>query len=904
MAGLINVGLTGIKANQSALTTTGNNVTNANTPGYSRQEVLFESNFSQRTGAGYLGSGVSVADIRRLNSEFVNTQLRSDTTLFNAQDTLVSNIKQLDNLLGNDATGLNTALSGFFSAIQGATEDPQSISQRQLVLNSADSLANRFQSIYSRLEGLEQSVNQQFTAAITEVNGLAQGIAELNKSIAGSPGIAQGDDPNNLLDQRDEKLRQLSELVQLQVVQGSSNQVNVLIGNGQSLVLGDQAGQLGLTDDPQNPAKQQIAFLGNKEPQIISSELSGGKLGGLLEFRDNVLNPTFNEMGRIAIGVADQINDQHELGINLDGQLGGLFFEDVNSRERMLGRAVSNANNAPPRDRVLGVEITDVSVLQGQEYILEIEGSADDRYVLKRESDGEIVKQGRFPAGIPAEIELDGFNLFLESGSFQAGDSFLIQPTRTGARDIDTVLDRPEGIALGSPIKAEADLGNTGSGKITQGTMLDVKSPLTNQVLPAFSQEGQLTPPLAIRFTSETTYEVLDYSDPSNPKPLQPPLNNEHYQAGVTNTVFTDDPGQRIATMAGGGATVTTSPEAIGAGPGVPQNGYTAQTISIRNRDPETGITTTQTVNLSPPENSAKSIASKLGVVDGVQATAYTKVRLDTFQNNAPGTFSTLNITVGGNTAEARTIAVTPTGDFSADELEKALRADPNFESLGLEISNDGNGLNLLSATGEDISIGLTGGGGDQLNVTKINPYGTNPASQTLNDDEEITLGGVVDLKLADGVSMSADATGNVFAQSPQSDSSYLGFQFELSGVPETGDVFTINYNDDGSADNRNGLAMSELALKKTLGNGKNTFGDAYAGVVETVGSRTNRAQLDQESSQTLLTQSENQWQETSGVSLDEEAGKLVQYQAAYNASAQVVSIARDLFNTLIGTFS
>jgi flagellar hook-associated protein 1 FlgK len=141
-----------------------------------------------------------------------------------------------------------------------------------------------------------------------------------------------------------------------------------------------------------------------------------------------------------------------------------------------------------------------------------------------------------------------------------------------------------------------------------------------------------------------------------------------------------------------------------------------------------------------------------------------------------------------------------------------------------------------------------------------------------------------------------------LFSENP-SDPDYRGFQFEISGNPKHGDSFTIRYNSNGTADNRNAELMAALATKNTMNNGSQSFTEGYAGLVEQVGVKTRQAQLDSDSGKTLLDQSVNQREAVSGVNLDEEAGKLIQYQAAYNASARVMGVAQELFDTLLGTF-
>jgi len=881
---LINIGLTGLKAHQSALNTTGNNITNANTPGYSRQQVDFSSATSQATAAGFQGKGVTIEDIRRINDEFINTQLRSDTTLHGEQAALLSNLNELDDLLGSESTGLNQALNNFFGAMQSAAEDPSNLALRQQVISQAEALNNRFQSIDSQLQSRENTVDQKLSADISEINSLASGIAELNRAIAAAPGRAQGKEANDLLDKRDESLRKLSELVQVSTTNNSDGTVDVQIGKGQELVSGVNAGQLRLTGSTDQAGRREVVMTRGSSEKVITDEITGGSLGGNLRFRDGVLEPTINSIGRIAIGVAEQVNKAHETGITLDGDMGGLFFNDINAEGKTARRITPSPDNAQPDDRQARITITDSSKLTTNSFSLEFTGPSDRDFTVRDSITGERVESGRLPAELPAKITMDGFDINLDSGSFQSGDSFQIRPTYAGATDLGVNIKRPEDLALGYPIRAVTGTGNQGSGQITQGEMLDVRDPVTGRPLQSINAEGELTPPLMVRFVSENRFEVLDATDPSDPRPLDPPMNNQRFTPGTTNDVFSADPGARRISTQGDALTTIGSDF---------DNGFGAQELTVKRRDPETGRVTQQTVGPFAAGASAREIATGLGNVSGVSTTAYTEVRLSDFNGNGD---TSVDITVNGTTV---TLGVA--GEFTADSLNQAIRDSDEFAGLGITAVSDGNNLTLRSDTGEDITVALNDGAG--LDVSKINPYDRSEAvTVNLADGQRRTVGGVIDATLADGVRVNADNNA-VFRQSPSSKSAYMGFQFEISGRPEKGDTFSIESNQDGTSDNRNGLRLGDLTNTASLGRDGQSFTGAYASVVENVGSATKTAQIDEEASRTLKRQSEDRWESQSGVNLDEEAGKLIQFQASYNASAQVVSIARDLFDTLLGTF-
>ena len=893
MADLINIGISGLKTHQVGLSVTGNNVANINTPGYSRQEATFVDKPGESTGSGYLGQGASVDAIRRITSSFVLEQQRSDTTVYGEREAILSQASAVDNLLASPSTGLTPSLSRFFESIQGASEDPTSIPQRQLLLTQAEGLVSRFQSLASRLEGMVSTINQQLKADISEVNALAKGLAETNLAITlASSAAGIGQEPNQLLDERDELLRKLSEYVQLNVSEDtSSGVVSVYIGKGEPLVLGTTASELQAIQNPEDGRLTDVAIVTNGVQQNITDSLTGGGIGGALSFRNGDLSGAINEIGRIAITLADTVNKQHAIGMDLDGNLGGPFFGDINSETLARSRVISNSENAPPIDQRISLDIVDTSQLTIDNYELLFSGPNNNDFSIVNSTTDTEVYRSVLSNVFPSRIEVDGFQLTFEQGTFKTGDRFTIYPTRTGATDISQEISRVEEIALASPVRAVGSFGNSGSAKISLGEMLDVSSPITNQTLPEFAVRGELTPPLLVRFVSDNYYEVLNNSDPSNPEPLVPPINNQLFVQGAKNALFSDDPGSTIISATGPDTLTLNAPSA---GPTY-SNGYGAQTLTIQSRDSDTGIVSVQNVNIAA-NASAKDIAAGMNPTEGVTVTAYTQVRISNLVDDGDPT--PLGLVINGEA-----IAVTPPALYEPTEIAKAINDNSVLQSIGMYASSDGNSIELRSFIGDDIVVEVTGVG-DSADVSRVDPYSAGSpavATQTVNAGQGLAVGGSLDVRLADGINISS-TTATVFEQTPITTSTYRGFTFDIEGIAARGDEFIIEYNTDGVSDNRNALAMAALEFKSSV-NGSASYSESYAQTVEKIGTVTNRARLESESAKALLDQTTGLRDSIAAVNLDEEAGKLVQFQAAYNASAQVVSVARDLFDTLLNAF-
>jgi len=522
---------------------------------------------------------------------------------------------------------------------------------------------------------------------VKDANTLLKSIAELNLAISESPGLAQGKEPLELMDKRDEKLRQLSELVSIRVTEVEGSQVNVSLSNGLALVTGANAAEFATRSSTEDPTRLEFTLNSGGRTLLVDEQIQGGKLGGLRAFDEMALKPAFDELGRLAIAISAAINHQHEIGMDLEGDLGGSFFADINLPELQRSRVVPNANNADPKNGQLAVEITDSSQLPAGTWMLQFGGDGRNFELIDTAS-GETVNQGRLPDPVQSEIAMPGFNIRIDGGEFNPGDKYLIQPSRNAAENIKLNVRREEDLAFASPVRASSDDANLGTATINQGNMLNVRNPNTGALLDDFQNSGQFADgPITITFTNDGAGNI-DYVVSNNSGPL----------------------------------------------------------------------------------------------------------------------FSSANV------------------------------------------DNDGDGTT------------------DVYDPQKIN---------------------------------------QIFSTRPEdaSNGQYRGFVFEITGEPADGDVFTIDFNRNGVSDNRNAELLAALGTKNTLNGGSQNFTEGYAGLVEDIGVKTRQSQLDKDAGATLLEQSTNQRESVSGVNLDEEAGKLIQYQAAYNASAQVMSVAQDLFNTLLQSF-
>ena len=232
MASILSVGQSALAAAQAGLVTTGHNIANASTPGYSRQVVVQSSAGSQNTGAGYIGKGANVTDVKRIYNELLAGQVRTAQSAQMQSQTYYSQISIIDNQLADSAGGVSPALQDFFNGIQNLASNVNVPGARQNALSSAEALASRFQSLAGQMSELKHSVNGQISASVDTVNAYASQIAKLNDAIEKAMGNSEGKAPNDLLDQRDHAISELSKEIKVDVVK-QGNSYNVFIGNGQ-----------------------------------------------------------------------------------------------------------------------------------------------------------------------------------------------------------------------------------------------------------------------------------------------------------------------------------------------------------------------------------------------------------------------------------------------------------------------------------------------------------------------------------------------------------------------------------------------------------------------------------------------------------------------------------------------
>lgn len=494
---IFGIGISGLNAAQAGLITAGHNISNANTPGFHRQQTVQMTNIPQFTGVGFMGQGVQVDTVKRIYNEFLDRQVMEAQTKVSYFESYSAQVKQIDNLLADTTSGLSPALQDFFAAVNDVAATPSSVPSRQSMLSGAEAMLTRLHGLSERMEEMRASVNSQIHSSVELINSSAQQIAYLNERIAYATSSSPSKQPpNDLLDQREQLVADLNKEIKTSIVKQDDGSYNVFIGSGQPLVIGMRSMELSTVPSNMDPERWEVGLAaGGSAVTLSSGLLQGGALSGLLAYRSGTLDMAQNALGRVAIGLAQTFNDQHKLGQDLNDNLGTDFFSVPTAK-------VITKQGTPPT-LTAAVTISDVGKLTVEDYNLQHDGT---NWQLTKVSNGAAVTMSG--SGTVADpFMADGLSIVIAGPAPAAGQGFQIQPTRNGARDIELAISDTSLIAAAAPIRSSATLaGNTGTGIISQ-PVVNTGTPATPNPLHP-STDLNLQEAVTITFTSATTFDV------------------------------------------------------------------------------------------------------------------------------------------------------------------------------------------------------------------------------------------------------------------------------------------------------------------------------------------------------------------------------------------------------------
>jgi flagellar hook-associated protein 1 FlgK len=482
MSDMLNTSVSGLLAFQQELDTTSNNIANAATPGYSRESANLISVPGPYIGNISIGDGVAVNGIQRTFNQTVASQVVSATSAYNQLNSFSSQAAQVDNLLGSTTDGLSSQLQSLVGSLQTVANAPTASASRQAFISQAQQLVSNLQSDDSSLQNLDLQANAQLSGDASQVTALAQSIATLNQQIMADTSSSK-QAPNSLLDQRNQLLNQLATYASVSTTQQSDGSVNVYIGSGQTLVTGTTAASLTTIQNAYDPSEQDLALSTAAGTTDVTRQISGGSLGGTLQFRSQMLDPARNSLGQIAVVLTSAVNAQNRAGLDQSGNPGQAVFS--------VGAVEVLPNSANTGAGAISATVSNANAITSDSYILKYDGA---NWSLSDASSGaSVALSGNGSVATP--FTADGLSFVVGAGA-AAGDSYQIEPTRGAVAGMQVLLTDPSQLAAAAPLLTSAASGNTGSASIDQGTVPNS----------ATWVRGNYT----LSFTSATNYQVTN----------------------------------------------------------------------------------------------------------------------------------------------------------------------------------------------------------------------------------------------------------------------------------------------------------------------------------------------------------------------------------------------------------
>lgn len=434
---LYNLGLSGIQAAQMRLTTTGHNISNADSEGYNRQSVMVSTAGAAGTSSGFFGRGVQIDSVHRSYDSFLYRQLTSSQTTGASLLAHKNQLDQIDNVLADRTVGVAPAINLFFNALDAVASTPADPAARQDLIGQAGNLVTQMNELSSFLEARANDVNIQVTTTVEQINSYVARIRDLNNQIAAAKASNSGQPPNDLYDQRDQLVSEMNQFVGVRVID-QDDKFSLSIGNGQVVLSGDMIFPLQAVQSASDPSAIVVAYTsptgvpGVTVPvELRDDVIKGGSLGGLLQYRSESLIPLQNDLGKMAVGLAKAVNALHSQGVDLNGNPGGDFFT--------LGpvAAIPHARNLGTGE--IDIDFSDINALTGSDYDISFDGT---NYTIKRMPGNSVAYTG---PGTPPLV-VDGMELTL-SGTPQPGDRWQLQPTRYAASDLQLNVTDPSKVA-------------------------------------------------------------------------------------------------------------------------------------------------------------------------------------------------------------------------------------------------------------------------------------------------------------------------------------------------------------------------------------------------------------------------------------------------------------------------
>ncbi|NMP32882.1 flagellar hook-associated protein FlgK [Thalassotalea sp. M1531] len=458
---LYNTGVSGILSAQQQLATTGHNIANVNTEGYSRQRAEQSPQIGLYNGDNYLGSGSYITDIRRIYDEFAQKEQMLNQTNLGYADGMHLSLDQLNNIISSSGESINSSIEQFYVSVNAIADDPSNLGLRNMALSQAGIVASNFNSISSQFDQLEKSVNGEIEQIAVQITEIGRELARINDQILQNKSFDGSGQPNDLLDSREKLIADLSKYTKVNAIEDQHGVMTVMIGGGTTLVAGATTLSVEVKSGDPDPAQTQLELVNGTTRLAIDERTMGGELGAKFEYRDVDLKQARADIDRISTAIAITINEVQAQGLDLNGVQGADIFNDVNSPTLVTSRIQKHAGNTGGQNGEIHIDPTALGQLSSDEFEIEFDGA---NYQLTNLNTGVTSALGA-PGGGPFATGF-GFDFVESGGAPLAGDKFLVRPGENSAALMQQVMTNGEGIAASSAVEISPSDDNISAGKI------------------------------------------------------------------------------------------------------------------------------------------------------------------------------------------------------------------------------------------------------------------------------------------------------------------------------------------------------------------------------------------------------------------------------------------------------
>ena len=901
MADLLSTGISGVRTYQRALATVGNNIANVDTEGYNRQRIEISENTSSNEGSLNIGNGARAVRVQRSYDSFVVENLRYSQSQLSKHESTLEYVTQLENILADKQLSLSSSLDGFFAAVQEVSLSPSSVAARQNMLNVAKATVSQFSSVGTQLTRIEEDSYNDMKGKVNALNQFAGQLAKINSSLNRVNNIEK--QPNELLDRRDTLIKDMSKLLRVTTVEKVNGVVDIHIGevaSGQYLVQGTKSSSLGVKLSTTNADEATLVLNPNMSPQKVN-QVVGGSIAGISDFRQNSLTTLRDELDTLAQVFVAEVNKVHSLGINGYGKFGGELFS--------LGNVYSVT---PGLNTGTGfVTVSAVPDAKIEKLTMALSYADSTKLWSLTDTVSKTTVTGT------SELTMGGIKVTL-TGVPKDGDTFSLKSNKRPIDALQVSVTNHLNIASGGAVSVTRASTNTSTTGITLNGYSKPAAPVANT-----SMDTALRNNISqVAASTITTSNNLAFIIPANTKDSQFYSTESNASAAVQMQVFTREGKQVYGSALNSSEQTSLLTTANGfSGNAAYDSTYRNQTGSNAYMDASVTVTN-PTLTTPVPGTATMTISgAAVKISDTMTMTVGTASLTHTFTADANlATSAAAYVTAWNNSANADVSLYTARNVAGAITITEDTATTGALTATG-SVARVGGSSDIAIATAA--AAGTTGVKGDVRDYFAM--------AGSLKEDLLVFVtgsgsaevsgqwGSLATVDLRDqlrqniDVQFAADASNYILTDKTTNTNiasgtllvggtiEHNGWTVSFDAPIQANDKFSVRGNSAQAGDNRNLLKLIELQDNKEIFSGRGDFTEVYTDVIGDLGNSVVQSAVSRDAQQIIFDQAQSKRDEISAVSLDEEAANLLRFQQAYQASAQIISTATKLFDTILG---